>query len=388
MRNPIFRWLFLFSFLFLTVCQPIQYSQLESSQSEKLLDNSHEEDSQRFGFLRSSQKDFKETFLSDKLDLVFVLDTQPYMKSVYQKSLFGADFLNRFQDYDWRFAYTDMSIDIQRLIQPAEKKDSKKEEKEEKEEKESCGFFQGVAMTTVGLSGGHPLLSSFGLERLFNCFSSLDFETGSEELKGEEPKEVFTNGSFLPFEYNGVQLKSDGFHQLNQSVENYNVIFDHSLRLGNAKAKGSSYEAPEQREADPYPFLSMAFSMAKGNSHPIEPSQNGPSSSFFREDSLIVYVLITVQDMKVVISPEKFKQSIGSFFGSEKRVKLIPITLNPDSSLFCSLNFQTVSSDSSKVRKLASQLGHTSLDICSQNLADELFAEISKSLYPKGFLSE
>ena len=389
MWNFVFKWLYLPSFLFLTVCQPIQYSQLNPSQADLLLNSSHEESFQRQAFLRSSQKEFKEAFLSDKLDLVFVLDTNSYMNSLYQKNLFGADFLNRFQNYDWKFAYTDMSIDMQRLIQQEETKENEKEEKEEEEEEEeeSCGFFSGVAMTVFGLAGGHPLLSGFGLDSLVNCFSSLDVETKSETK--EKPEEVFTNGSFLPFEYNGVQqLKSDGFHQLTQSVENYNVIFDHSLRLGNAKAKGSSYEAPEQRESDPYPFLAMAFSMAKGNSHPIKSSSNEPGSSFFRKDSLIVYVLITVQDMKVVISPEKFKQSIGSFFGSEERVKLIPITLNPDSSLFCSLNFQKVSNDSSKVRKLANQLGHASLDICSQNLADELFAEISKSLYPKGFLSE
>ena len=216
---------------------------------------------------------------------------------------------------------------------------------------------------------------------LVNCISSLDFKINFGKQK------TFANGAFLPFEHNGNKVELGHPYQLTQSVENHNSIFDHSLRLGNEKEDWSSYEAPEQRKTDPYPFLAMLLSIAQGHSKSSINSQNQQISSFFREDSLIVYVLVTTQDMKVEIPPEILKQEFQSFLGSDKRMKLIPITWSPKSSLFCRLNHQNASGDSSKLRILSKQLGHKPLDICSSDLADQLFNEISKSLYPTTGLS-
>lgn len=335
--------------------------------------------SQRFASLRSSQPEFEEAFLSDKLDLVFVLDTSPAMEVFYKTNLFGPEFLNRFQTYDWQFAWTDMSVDVQSLTQ---KEEAEREigKKKPKENEESCGLFKGLGLTVVGILGGHPLMTGFGIDAVADCMSF-------QRKKEKESVNIFTNGSFLPFEYKGQKIEPQGFSRLNASFENYSAVFDHSMRIGNEKGKKSSYESPEQRETAPYPFLSMALSMARGAQTPENP-QAGEELSFFRDDSLIVYVLVTVQDMQAHVSAKKFNESVESFFGSEKRVQLIPVTLSPESSLLCGLKAQSQSEGSRKLRNLAKKLGNTPIDICSKQLGDELFREISKSLYPVGFLSE
>ena len=357
--------------LFLTACQPvdINFTNLSTSQAGEFLKNPDDP-----YYLRQGQKEFPDRFLSDKLDLVFVLDTSPSMKSFYQTNPFGPDFLNRFQKYDWKFAYTDMSVDTQFIKQSTqEEKDSDK-----KTEKKSCGFLQSLIVTTLGVAFDKTITLGWGLRGLVNCVSSLDFKIN---FGG---KKTFANGGFLPLEHNGNKME---LNQLTQSIENHNSIFDHSLRLGNEKKGWLSYEAPEQRKTDPYPFLAMILSIAQGYSTSPGDSQNQQTSSFFRKDSSIVYVLFTTQDMKVEIPLEMLKQELKPFLGSDKRIKLIPITWEPKSSPFCSLNHPKASGDSSKLRSLAKQLGHESLNICSSDLADQLFNEISKSLYPSTGLS-
>lgn len=355
----------------------MHYSQLNSSKSSELLADSSVNPQGGLNLSRPHKDKFEEVFLSDKLDLVFVLDTSPGMENFYQKNVFGADFLSLFQNYDWRMAYTDMSVDTRMFAE--DDKDSE-EESEEEEEEESCGFLSGVFMAASGFFISQPFVVGMGLHKLSGCFSS----SGKEEQKEEIP--VFTNGSFLPFEYNGEKLESRGFSYLNQSVPSYNSIFDHSFRRGTAESRSNSFESPVLRKSPAYPFMSMVFSMAKGNLSPTA-SHDSSNVSFFRKDSLIVYVLITVQDMKATISTELFKKNISSFFGSAERVKVIPITLS-ENSLFCNINFQANNSDSLKIKKLAVEMGSTPLDICSKNLPEELFKQISQSLYSKDFLSE
>lgn len=371
MLSPIVKAFFTISFLSLAFCQPIQYSQQEPSQAEEqVLDNSFDgrNSTQHFTSLRSSQREFEDSFLSDKLDLVFILDTSPEMEEFYKKNLLAPNFLSRLKDYDWKLAWTDMSVNVEKLLQQEKQEEARGPEREE----ESCGFLVGLGIAATGVITGQPALLGFGLENLTDCISFSDLDTETEQ------QQVFSNGTFLPFEHKGKKLKP----KLTQSTQNYNAIFNHSLKLGNNNQR-VSYDAPEQRQTESYPFLATALSMAKGKHSP-----NEKTTPFFREDSVITYVLITMQDMQTSISSEKFEQSIESFFGSKKRVKLIPVTLNENSSLFCSLNFQSKSTGARKLEKLASDLGSDTLDICSKNLSDELFNEISKSLYPKGFLSQ
>ena len=374
MLNSFLKKSYLLGFVFIASCQPIKYLPLDSSQIENF---SHKapvnfNKTPLPNFTLPHQKEFKERFLSDKLDLVFVLDTSPNMKNFYQKNLFGPEFLNKLEKYDWKLAYTDMSVDINQF------KQNKKEEQTENLEKNSCNFIGGVGFTLLATFANLPYLFGMGLSQLGDCFSSSDYE--------EKKTENFTNGSFLPFEYKGKKIKSN---QLTKSVQNYNLIFDHSFRLGNEKVKRSNnYDAPEQRGTEVYPFTSMVLSLAKGISATDTKNQKESSPAFFRKDSAIVYVLVTTQDFQMSIPAEKFKKDIASSFGSEDRMKIIPITLSSNSSTFCNVNFENKNNKSIKMKEFSKKLGQDSLDICSQNLANELFNEISKSLYPVNFLNE
>ena len=59
-------------------------------------------------------------------------------KSFTKTILFRADFLNHFQNYNWKLAYTDMSVDIQKIA------DQQEEKKQiEETEEESCNLLAG-----------------------------------------------------------------------------------------------------------------------------------------------------------------------------------------------------------------------------------------------------
>ena len=352
---------------FLFSCQPMElkYASVEPIQSESTLNESIANSIST----RSSQRKFKKYFLSDKLDLVFIMDTGPGMESFYQSNSFGNNFLNHFQNYDWKLAYTDMSVDIQKII--------KQREKAKKEEESSCNFLAGLAMTIGGfvIGQGSPLLTGLGINSLKEC-----------SFTDSEPEKInYTNGAFLPFEHNSSKVSKKSFYQITKDTPNYNIIFDHTVRLNKTdKNKKNSYSAPILRKTESYPFLSMALSIARAlNTKAVSSENDEETLSFFREDSLIVYVLISVQDLKVTLSSEKFIESIESSFNSKHRFKLIPVTLTEDSSLFCSLKLQKTSTESEKLRKLAKSLNYPSLNICSNLLGEQIFNEISKNLYSK-----
>ena len=365
---------FIFLPLLFSACQPmeLQYANTVQIPSNSDQNEISEEDSQiAQNFLtRSSQNEFKEHFLSNKLDLVFILDTSPGMESFYKNNPFGANFLNQFQTYDWKLAYTDMSLDIQ-TITDQESSDSSK--------KDSCNFFSGLAMTAGGflIGQGSPFMTSLGIKELSKC-KMFDKKSNSKESN-------YANGAFLPFEYKGQILETKNLNQITKETANYNMAFDHSLSLSN-KSKKTSFSAPILKQTESYPILSTFFSIARALNL-VNSSDNNNKSGFFREDSLIVYVLVTTQDMQTKVSSEKFAQSIESAFETKQRFKLVLITLTDDSPLFCSLKLQKTSTESEKLRHMAKKLNYPSLDICSKILGETLFSEISKNLDSKNLLN-
>ncbi len=344
--------------LFLPACQPLQYAVLSSSEPGL-------EDSESFNS-RSFQKEFRDIFLSEKLDMVFIMDTGHGMEAFYQKPILGPDFPNRLNIYDWKLGWTDMSVDMKKIGQQEVEGGGGKEEG-------GCNLLSGIILFPLGILAGAVNMAGWGLDSLGDCVINL--------FEGDESsKKSYANGDFLPFEYKGKKIKKQGgFAELSPAVENYNSVFDHTFRLKNF----GSYDAPEQKALDSYPFMAVALSMIRGHSPPKESEGSQPGKAFFREDSLIVYVLFTVRDMQYSIKPKDVEQNLKSFFGSEKRVKLILVTAEDNSSLLCGLKFQNMSHRSSKLKELSQHLGSKPLNICSPNLTEELFNEISKSLYPK-----
>ena len=327
-------------------CQPlkVEYTGIESLSGSA---PSLEEDSlgsnigERILKTRSGQKEFKDRFLSDKLDMVFILDTGPGMESFYDKDLLKRDFLDQLSPYDWRWAYTDMSVDIDKL-----------EGKTDGESKSSCNLSSLLFTGLVILEA--PMLALFGVESVKGCF----------EGDNRSKKRTYANGSFLPLDH-----KDKAYIAL----KNFNQpIFYDSLKTPNPK--NYKYKAPILRKSSSYPIKSMMLSLDRNLSR---------EKKFFREDSLIVFVVFSLQDMKSKLSAESLQKSLKSAFGTDKRFKMIPVTLTEESNEICSLSLKNKSKSNSKLIQLAEDLDQEVLDICSPNLSDELFMEISKNLTPK-----
>ena len=113
--------LFLKTFLLLSACQPIEFIVSQEGYFSK--SSGVEELSFR------GEEKFKEFFVSDTLDLVFVLDSQPGMDKFYTDNIFGEEFLNSLEEYDWKVGYTNTSVDSKLL-----------EGDGHDEDEESCGF--------------------------------------------------------------------------------------------------------------------------------------------------------------------------------------------------------------------------------------------------------
>lgn len=377
-------------FLFLPFCQPIEYYELTTEQSTGIL--STEKNYPRAQELpsRAGEDNFANPFTSSQLDLVFVLDTSPNMGNFYTENLFGVDFLDRFKDYDWKFAYTNMSVSTLK----------KNPKKDQPVEDNSCansswtllGIGSLLSMFSGGVAG--PILLTSGITTGAKC--------GSKKKRIDENN--LANGAFLPFEYNGKEFKSKGIYQLTKNVRNYNQIFDHSLRNGNKKNHSEDcsprwkcdrrffsgslyYDAPETIHNEVHPLISTFISLEKGNQSVVV--EENKLESFFRKDSLIVYVLVTIHDVdaSAELSANQFQSYVEKAFGHENRVKLIPVTLGPKSNPICNVNVDAITV-LLRLNKFAKELGNNPIDICSQSLADELFLEIEKSLYKKDVLNQ
>jgi len=343
------RWTFIF-LIFSVSCNRIEldYSSLQKAPSR--LDPISNLDSlnRRKDTLpaRSSQDEFQERFISSKLEMVFILDTHKTRESFYSRNFLGDNFLNYFYGYDWKLAWTDMSFDIRAL----------QNETEEQRGGSKCSFFSNFMMTLSGTLLGSPGFAAFGLRGLFGCVSEVDLRSKNNS---------YTNGSFLPFE--GDQK----IYHLTSANPHSNVILSSSLKLPNPKNK--AYKAPLLKESESYPLLSMISSLSK-NLY----TQN--STPFFREDSLIVFVLFSIEDKKISIPSDTLKESLQSVLGSDNRFKMILVTLTDESQIFCPLNFENSGKTPAKLIKLTKNLDQPVLDICSQDLGGDIFKEISKGL--------
>ena len=347
------KWIFIL-LIFTVSCNRIEMDYYSLQESKSSLDPIAALDSQgrRKDILltRSHPTKFQERFISSKLDMVFILDTNKKTESFYSKKnsgydFLGYDFLNYFYDYDWRLAWTDMSVDIESL-----KGETKKESNSD------CNFFSNLIMTVGGVFADSVKVTSFGLKGLFNCISHIDLIS--------QKKNTYANGSFLPFESNQKT------YYLNKSNQYSSSILSNSLLLPNPKQK--PYKAPLLKETQSFPFLSMIFSMSKNLYTPN-------NSSFFRKDSLVVFVLFSLEDGQISLSSENFKESLASAFGSHDRFKLIFVTLKDSSNVFCPLKYKSHSLPK-KLIQFAEGLNQPVLDICSQNLGKNIFKEISKGL--------
>ena len=349
------RWIFILLVFSVFSCHRIEIEYYSVQESQSVLDALASVDAQgrRKDVLlaRPSLEQFQERFISSKLDMVFILDTYETRKPVYSKEFLKYDFLNFFYNYDWRLAWTDMSVNVQAL--------QGETEKDQKSNKSKCGFTTKLLMATSGIFFNSSSVAQNGLEGLFDCISNIDLKSNQKQ------KTSYANGSFLPFE------SDEKIYYLDKINPHSSVFLYHSLLLPNPTDK--AYQAPILKENKSYPLLSMIFSLSKN-------FYTKSSYRFFREDSLIVFVLFSLTDSKISISPEALQKSLHSTFGSHDRFKLILVTTTDEAHAFCPFKHVMRNSTPKKLIKLVKNMNQPVLDICSDNLGEEIFKEASKGL--------
>ena len=340
---------FFFILLFALSCQPVELYHSVQEDSEFNFPNDVNLNSTKDVLLsRSYQVHFQEYFVSHKLDMVFVLDTHKDRKSFYEQNFLGPDFLKDFDKYDWKLAWTDMSINLPAL------KD--KNNQENSSENSNCSFFPNLVMAATGIFVNAPRVAVFGLSGLAKCLFSI-------KINLQEENKQYANGFFLPFE-----TSDQAVYQLTNQVSDKSDILSNSLLLPNPKDK--KYKAPILKNSKSFPLLSMFFSLAA--------NLYGNHSDFFREDSLIVFVLVSFEDTNLDVSPSVFKDSLTEVLGSHQRFKLVLITLTEDSNIFCPIAHSNDAPE--KLINMVKEFNQPVLDICSQSLGKQLFKEISKNL--------
>ena len=336
--------LFLNFCLLLSGCQPMDFIVPQDGEFSK--SRGIEELSFR------GEEEFKDLFVSDTLDLVFVLDSQPGMDKFYEDNIFGEEFLSGLEAYDWKVGYTNTSVDAKLL-----------EGRGRGGEEESCGlrdFLSGVGLTLLGGAvDPSATIASFGIYSIANCLSSISF-------KKSYPK---VNGEFLPFEFEGE--KSD--NQLTKNDEDYEAVFQYTV----TKNTGDDYDAPINQGESSAPLSSVFLSLTRGE------------ESFFREESQIVYVVVTPVDAHQDISVKGIKKKFAGLYGRADRLHIIPVIINGEDS-DCEMEMKELGVENPQegfqLTEIASEMNMKSLNLCSDNLGLKLQEQIQPLLYPENFL--
>ncbi len=361
--NPLIRYSLLsFSFFCLIGCHPIKYASSDGEDSSIPVTN---QDTFREGF-----KYFTDNLSSDKLDLVIVLDVQEGMETFYKENIFDLNFLDHFKEFDWRVAYTNTSISNDFL---------KKFDNEEEVPDNCKGLISGGFNSFItGALLESPFLLLTGLNSFSKCVSVV------RKKRKQKRFPIRADGDFLQFELDGKQVSLNG-NYLTKGVEGYNNIFNDTMVFRKRSKWGwsKSYEAPVIQGNDSYPLLSVLLSFSK-KINALE------GDKFFREDSRIVYVVITPEDGKIDITESGFKKSLKDFLSGKNRFQLIPVTIKEQNFQICKIKFTEVGLEKIKpariLQNLAESLDVQPVDICSSDLGEDLAKEIKAHLHSTGVL--
>ena len=324
---------------------------------------------------RGDVQTFSDNLLSNKLDLVIVLDTQVGMENFYKENIFGANFLDHFKEFDWRVAYTDTSISGEFFQTPDDKESDTKEENQK-----SCKGLISSSLQSGLL--GIVLESPFFLFQSLNSFSEciVSIRERNKEKKQIKIVSKEANGDFLVFEHKREKVELTK-NYLTKATESYNEIFNDTMVFRTYKKRWwfepQYYEAPVLRELGSSPLLSVLLSFSK------KINESG-TDVFFREDSQIVYVVVTPEDGKIDMEGSQLKESLNHSLEGKNRFRLIPVTIQSKNQ-FCEFKFSEMGlkevKPATKLQEIAKSLDSQSLDICSPDIGEQLAKEIKKNLH-------
>ena len=286
---------------------------------------------------------FKQSFTSDKLDLVFVLDTPAQSDSVISE-IFTSEFVQELQDYNWKLAYTQTGLS-EELVQ------SSKQEKE-------CGFSDFVGGMLSGVAGvfiENPMLAINGASSMITCLPT--------------SKQASVDARFLPFEKRGKKLSSFLTKDSPEALQ----TFDHTFKKGTIRGF-RSFDAPVIQKEESYPVTASMLSLHK-------------NKEFFRQDSSVIYVILSFREAKEQARLQDLYNEFDNLFAEESKSRFhaIPINLQPETKETCQrhlINKGLKNGDITDSLQEISDYNVKGLDICSPNLKQDLLKQIGQFVHP------
>ena len=344
---------------FLIHCQEMQFASL----SEDSRDSLSLEDST--AGLQDLQRDFVK---SDKLNLVFVIDPREEAEGLLPADLLGPQFLNRFEDYNWKTTYTGSFVDELFLSDPEENKKPKAEKRKKTCKTKTLLYRLGmIAVSVFALGSTAAVAVSTG--QALPCAAaagSAAMDKAKSAFQTNE-KNPTVNGQFLPFEREGKKLET----YLTKDQDNYNEIFTDTFTRGTA-GFFNSFDAPLSETtgiSDPLAGVLLSFLRNR---------------SAFEENSQTVYVVPAFNDTKEAIPFDRIHKVFQNIHGEDRQLEIIPLTLTSHQDSACKKKLESagIKNPSPPENLRDSVRIGSGLNICSPRLAELLERKIKRLIRP------
>ena len=283
----------------LTHCQRMEFSEMESSLSDR---RSHKD------------RDSELEIISDKLDLVFVVDTRKGMDPFLQE-IFTPRLINHFEGYDLRVAYTNTSVS-KAFIEPSSRGDGGAGTEKwrptgsDEEDPELCrtgDWVYRMGAVAAGLYLTAPLAFVMGVRGTGKCISAAGHAASNSVKRIFQNKKPGVNGRFLPFENGGAGTAN----YLTLEQGGYEEIFTNTFKTGTAGY--NEFDAPQIQKGSSDPLAAGLLSFMR-------------KQGVFREGSQAVLAVITSRDTMEVVSFSRIQDVFQKVYGEDNSLQIIPVT--------------------------------------------------------------
>ena len=320
---------------------------------------------------RSSADDegfnFQEQMRSDKLNVVIVADTRDGMDEILQET-FNASFIQQFENYNWKMAYTNTSVGKELL------EDSVKGGGKAKKDSKTCSSRQWLwrlGAVAVGAYLVAPLTLTGGVFGTGSCLfaagrAGVNAVGNTFQKYKKKPDSV--DGQFLFFEEGGTELDN----YLTKEQEGYGDIFVDTFKQGTASY--NQFDAPQVQKGSSDPLAAVLLSLLR-------------EQTFFQKGSQAIFIVMTPEDSAESVPFSHIQKGFQKIHGEDNSLQIIPVALTKDSEMSCVRELEDAGVDSPEVavnlQKSISKKVQP-INICSPDLSNQLARQIKRFVYPAG----
>lgn len=349
------RIIFLFGLSFsLICCQGMHFTSLHHTSEER-------------SSIDEEGVDFQRQMRSDKLNLVIVANTQDGMNEILQET-FNASFIQQFEDYSWKVAYTNTSVGKELL------EDSTKGGKEAKKDNRTCSsgeWLWRLGALAVGAYLMAPVTLTGGVYGTGSCLfkaGRAGVNTVGDAVQSYKKKPDSVDGQFLFFEEGGVELDN----YLTKEQEGYGDIFVDTFKQGTASY--NQFDAPQIQKGSSDPLAAVLLSILR-------------EREFFQEGSQAMFIVVTPNDSEESVPFSQIQKGFQQIHGEDSSLQIIPVALTRDSEMSCVRKLEEAGIDSPEVavnleESISKQV--RPINICDPDISHQLARQIKQFVYPAG----